>query len=151
MKDDQESLAELLNQTARDLVNTFAAVELIHDWPAPTRLGSGVLCIDLASGQTRHNGRGVEPLHIAGVLQVWLRESLSGAGLSKTATQDAALTARLVIDRYSGQRDLDSRWVGDPEKFVGCIAEIRCRLALDGVTAEAVRTERMECPDPGAA
>jgi hypothetical protein len=144
----QESLAELLSQTARDLVNKFGCLELIHDWPALTRLGSGVLWIDLATGQTHHNGRRLGALHIAGVLQLWLRESLAGAGLSKTATQDAALTAHLTIEQYSGQRDLDSQWVGNPTNFVGCSAEVRCRLTVDGVTAEATRTESMEWPDP---
>jgi hypothetical protein len=148
---DQGSITELLNQTARDLVNQFSDFELIHDWPALTRLDSGVLWIDLATGQTHHNGRRVEPLHIASVLQSWLRESLAGAGLSKTATQDASFTARLAIEQYSAQRDLDSRWAGNPKSFVGCRAEVRCRLALDGVIAEATTTESMEWPAPGAA
>jgi hypothetical protein len=110
-----------------------------------------VLWIDLPTGETHHNGRRVEPLHIASVLQSWLRESLAGGGLSKTATQDASLTARLTIEQYSGQRDLDSRWVGNPKGFVGCSAEVRCRLALDGVIAEATTTASMEWPEPGAA
>jgi hypothetical protein len=57
---DQGSITELLNQTARDLVSHFSEFELIHDWPVLTRLGSGVLWIDLATGQTHHNGRQVD-------------------------------------------------------------------------------------------
>jgi hypothetical protein len=148
---DQGSITELLNQTARDLISQFSEFELIHDWPVLTRLGSGVLWIDLATGQTHHNGRQVEPLHIASALQSWLRESLAGAHLSKTGTQDATFTARLTVEHYTGQKELGSRWTGDPKEFVGCRAEVRCRLALDGVIAEATATERMEWPDPGAA
>jgi hypothetical protein len=148
---DQGSIAELLDQTARDLVNQFWDFELVHDWPALTRLGSGVLWIDLATGHTHHNGRRVETFHIAGALQSWLRESLAGAGLSKTSTQDASFTARLTIEQYSGQRNRDSQWAGNPKDFVGCRAEIRCRLALAGVVGEATTTESMEWPDPAAA
>ena len=148
---DQGSITELLNQTARDLVAQFSEFELMHDWPALTQLGSGVLWIDLANGQVHHNGQRVEPFYIASVLQSWLRESLAGAQLSKTATQDASLTARLAIEHYSGQREQNSRWLGDPTRFVGCRAEVRCRLVLDGVTAEATTIERMEWPEPGAA
>jgi hypothetical protein len=144
---DQGFVTEPLNQTARD----FTWLELIHDWPALTQLGSGVLWIDIATGQTHHNGRRVEPLHIAGVLQAWLRESLAGAQLSKSGTQDASLTAGLTVEHYSGQREPDSCWVGDPKDFVGCQAEVKCRLALGGVVAEATATEKMEWPDPGAA
>jgi hypothetical protein len=147
----QGSVIEHLKQTARDLVHQFSEFELIHDWPVLSRLGSGVLWIDLATGQTHHDGKRVEPLALAGVLQSWLRESLAGAQLSKTATKDAAITVRLTVEHYSGQRDLDSRWTGDPTRFVGCWAEIRCRLAVDDVIAEAKRTERMEWPDPDAA
>jgi hypothetical protein len=145
------SLAALLKRTAQDLTHHFSQLELIHDWAALGRLGSGILWIDLASGKTHHNGRQVEPLHIAGYLQSWLRESLAGANLSKTNTQDAGITARLTVKHYSGQPDLDSEWVGNPTRFVGCIAEVRCRLAVDGVSAEARTTEKMEWPDPDAA
>jgi hypothetical protein len=37
---------------------------------------------------------------------------------------------------------------GNPQSFVGCSAEVRCRLALDGAVAEATAMERMEWPDP---
>jgi hypothetical protein len=143
----EESLAELLNRTALDLALQFSWFELIHDWQAITRLGSGVLWIDLATGKTHHDGREVEPLHISGYLQSWLRESLAGANLSKTNTQDAAITARLTLEHYSGQRGLDSKWSGSHIRFVGCTADVRCRLAVDGVSAEARRTEKMEWPD----
>jgi hypothetical protein len=148
---DEISLSALLRRTADDLVAQFSEFELIHDWPALTQLGSGTLWIDLATGRTHHNGVLVEPLHIAAWLRFWLRESLAGAGLSKTDTQDAALTAVLTVEHYSGQRKPDSDWAGVPSKFVGCTAEVRCRLAVSGVVAEAKKTETMEWPEPSAA
>jgi hypothetical protein len=144
----EEPLAELLKRTARDLASSFCEFELIHDWPALTRLGSGVLWIDLATGKTHHDGREVEPLHISGYLHSWLRESLASGNLSKTNTQDAALTARITVEHYSGQRAPDSKWSGRPTGFVGCTAEVRCRLAVNGVSAEFRRTEKMEWPEP---
>jgi hypothetical protein len=148
---DEKSISALLKRTARDLVAEFSELRLIHDWPALTDLGSGTLWIDLATGQTRYNGRLVDPLHIAGYLRSWLRESLAGAGLSKTSTQDAALTAALTMQHYSGQRRRDSRWIGNPTRFIGCRAELRCRLVLEGVVVEASGTEEMEWPEPRAA
>jgi hypothetical protein len=145
---DQTPVSALLKRTASDLVAEVSEFQLIHDWPLLTRLGSGTLWIDLATGETHHNGHPVEPLHIAGWLHFWLRESLAGAGLSKTATQDAALTAVLTVEHYSDQRKLDSHWTGERTRFVGCKAELRCRLALDGVVAEVSKTETMEWPEP---
>jgi hypothetical protein len=146
----ERSLNAVLGQTARDLAAQFSDFDLIHDWGSLTKLGSGVLWIDLATGRTFHNGRPVERLVISEVLQSWLRESLSNVHLAKTGTQDAALVARLTIERYVGQRDMDSHWAGKPTRFVGCSAEIRCRLAVDGVSVEAERSERMEWPEPEA-
>lgn len=148
---DEISLSDLLRRTADDLVAQFSEFELVHDWPALTRLGSGTLWIDLGRARTHHNGVLVEPLQIAAWLCFWLRESLAGAGLSKTDTQDAALTAVLTVQHYSGQRKPNTDWAGAPSKFVGCTAEVRCRLAVNDVVAEAKKTETMEWPEPSAA
>jgi hypothetical protein len=147
----QSDVNEHLKQTARDLVLQFTGFELMHDWPALTELGSGVRWIDLDSGRTHHDGRTVPPLVVTSMLQAWLRESLAGAGLSKTDTQDASLTAHLRVERYAGQRHVGQQWPGGPTEFVGCRAEIRCRLAVGGHVAEASSTEVMEWPDSGAA
>jgi hypothetical protein len=85
------------------------------------------------------------------MLQAWLRESLSGAGLSKTETQDASLTAHLILEHYAGQRRSGDQWSGEPTQFVGCHAEVRCRLAVGDLVGEASSTQVMEWPEPGAA
>lgn len=143
----QPDVSEQLERTARDLVLQFTEFELMHDWPVLTGLGSGVLWIDLASGRTHHDGRTVAPLVVNALLQAWLRESLAGAGLSKIETQDASLTAHLTVERYTGQRDDRQQWPGGPTEFVGCRAEVRCRVAVDGYVGEASATQVMEWPD----
>ena len=149
--DNQPHMAPHLERTARDLVLQFTEFELMHDWSALTELGSGVLWIDLASGRTHHDGRIVPSLAVTPMLQAWLRESLSGAGLSKTETQDASLTAHLTLEHYAGQRRRDEQWAGGPTQFVGCHADVRCRLAVGGQVGEASSTQVMEWPEPGAA
>lgn len=145
---DQSGIGEHLQRTARDLVSQFTAVELMHDYRALRELGSGVLWIDLATGQTRHNGRSVPPLVVGSTLQAWLRGSLAQANISRTTAKDAALTARLALERYKGQRG-EGKWVGQPTRFVGCQAEVRCRLAVEGHVVEAHATQAMEWPDEG--
>ena len=146
----EQSLSEHLERTARDLVLQFTAFELMHDYDALAAMGSGTLWIDLASGQTHHNGRKMPPLVITARLQGWLRESLAAAHISKTGTQDAALTAELTVERYSGQRH-EGRWAGAPSRFVECRADVRCRLVVDGQLGEAHSHELMEWPEGSAA
>jgi len=146
----EQSLSEHLERTAHDLVLQFTAFELMHDYAALTAMGSGTLWIDLASGQTHHDGRKMPPLVVTGILQAWLRQSLAAVHTSKTGTQDAALTAELTIEHYNGQRH-EGRWPGAPGRFVECRADIRCRLVVDGQVGEARSEELMEWPEEGAA
>jgi hypothetical protein len=144
------SLAAHLGDTARDLAQRFSQFSLILDWGTLTRHWSGFLTIDLVTGQTRHSGTTVEPLTITGDLLGWLRESLVVAGLSKTATEEAVLTATLSFERYSGQRESGVLWTGNPNRFVTCHADVHCRLRVGTVVGEASVTEVMEWPEPSA-
>jgi hypothetical protein len=148
---DSNQLAEHLQLTARDLAGLFTDCELIHDQASLTKLGSGTLWIDLITGTCRHNGHPINQLHISGMLCGWLSESLVNAQLPKTAAQDAALVVRIAIEHYREQRHTDVRWANPATGFVGCRTAIRCRVAANGVEAEAERNEEMEWPEPSAA
>ena len=141
--------------TARDLVNLFtgdhmpmAEALLTHDEAALTTLGSGVLWVDLVTGRAKHNGNEIAPLTAALQLQSWFRESLLAGGLPTTATQDASFTAALAWERYAAQRRADVRWENAPNAFIGCTADVRCRLAVGGIEVEWSATRQMEWPAP---
>ena len=123
----------------------------MHDQATLTALGTGTLWINLVTGDCHHDGRPIKPLHITGMLLVWLQESPLNAQLPKTGAQDAALIVRLAFEHYRKQRHTDVRWVKPATGFVGCRADIRCRVAANGIEAEAERVEEMEWPEPSAA
>jgi hypothetical protein len=147
---DRLALQQHLDATARDLAGHFSMLLLVHDHPALTTFGSGVLWIDILSGTVRHNGADIPPLSIVPWLQGWLRESLVTAHLAKSAPGDASLTADCIVTKYSGQRDPDVIWTKTSTQFIGFEAKVRCRIAVAGLVAEASERFSTEWPDPSA-
>lgn len=148
---DELELEEHLEDTARDLVSRFDDEDLWMDEEALVRMGSGALWIELMTGHCRHDGRPVEPLHVAARLSSWLHESLAHGGISRADVADASLTAALRVERYADQRDASVQWSDPPAGFVGMRARIHCRLAVAGIVGEARQEVAAEWADPDAA
>ena len=148
---DLAGLQDHLDRMARDLLGHFSLMHLTSDAPTLTSLGSGTLWIDMLSGVSRHNGIVTPMLGVTGWLQGWLRESLVAVNLPKSAPRDASLTAACLVERYSGQRDTAVRWVKHHTRFVGFHADVRCRLDVSNLLAEAQGAIDLEWPEPSAA
>jgi hypothetical protein len=142
---------KVLNNTAFTLCHMFRGWQLADDYAALTRLGSGTLEIDVLRTECRHNGGVIPTLHIAHVLQSWLRDDLEHHHVPNEAVEDVRLMVALAFDRHEGQRKPAQRWARPTREFVGCAVLVRCRLRTDEATYTAECRDELEWPLPGAA
>jgi hypothetical protein len=140
-----------LQNTANTLCHMFRGWQLISDHERLAQLGSGLLEIDVLSGECRHNDQPITALGIAKALKSFLEEDFTRHHVPLEAVLEAQLTVELTLDRHRGQRDLSHVWARPSQEFVGCVLMARSRVRTDELTYSGEYRDELEWPVAGAA
>src|SRR3989442_596680 len=101
---------KVLKNTAHTLCHMFRGWQLLGDYRTLTELGSGVLEIDVLSGQCYHRASPIPKLSIAEVLRSWLTSDLAQHHIPLEGITEAHLAVEMSIDRHDGQLDHNRVW-----------------------------------------
>jgi len=142
---------KVLKNTAFTLCHMFRGWQLLSDYRTLTKLGSGVLEIEVLSGQCYHRAAPIPSLSIAQVLQSWLQDDLARHHIPSEAVKEAHLTVDMTIDQHDGQKDHSQVWAHPTTQFVGCQLVVRSRILTDDATYTAELEDTLEWPLAGAA
>jgi hypothetical protein len=140
-----------LKNTAFTLCHMFRGWQLLNDYDALSRLGSGTLKIDVLGGECRHNGTAIKALNIVKALGAYFEEDLARHHVPLETVKEALLTVDLVLGRHEGQRNLNRVWAHPTREFVSCALVAYSRVRTDELSYSAEYRDEIEWPVPGAA
>jgi hypothetical protein len=88
-----------LNHAAQNICQIFCGWRLNLSLQRLAELGSGVLDIDVLSGQCAFNGSPIEPLPIAEEIHGWFLDDLNQSGIPVLSIHSASFRAELQLSR----------------------------------------------------
>ena len=137
---------KVIQHYADTICQMFCGWQLMGDFRRLEQLGNGRLSIDLLCGACIHNGKRVEQLSIARILQAWVYERCAKDAVPTDALSQIHLEADLDVQQSEKQRDPSVRWPNAKPPFIGC--DIRCRstIATDERTYTGQFTDFEEWP-----
>jgi hypothetical protein len=93
-----------LNHAADTLCQMFCGWRLANAYEALEHLGSGMLDIDVRTGESRFNGEAIAELSIAGELNAWFTEDCGKHAIDTDDIASARLTAQMTAARTDAKQ-----------------------------------------------
>ena len=107
----------------------FCGWQLLHDYKAISELKEGEILIDILTQTCFHNGKPMQPLVMASILNSWMNEDLESNNIPLSAIEKAQLKVKFHTEKHKGQRNQAVRWTRPTSHFISC------RLDCVGVIA----------------
>jgi hypothetical protein len=135
-----------LQHLAQNLAQMFCGWQLLPDYGILTRLGNGILEIDVLERSCRFNGEPIKPLVMAKVLNSWMQEDLQDHGIPLESIRAAVVQVEFTTRHTNKQQILSGVWAKPSRHFVLCDLNCRGRVSTDERIYEGEYRELEEWP-----
>jgi hypothetical protein len=124
----------------------FCGWQLLSDYGTLTRVGNGILVVDVLGRRCRFNGEPCEALVMAKVLNSWMQEDLQAHRIPLEEIRKAVVQVEFTTTHTNTQQNLNQVCARPSKHFVLCNLNCRGRVVTDERTYEGQYRKTEEWP-----